>query len=297
MNRRGFLGLSALMFLNGCISMNDSFNQTQKPFGVQLWTINKELHENFEYSIKQIAKLGFNYIETAGFIGKSPKEFRKIIEDYGMQIKACHWSMGELLTNQMQRIEDSLEVGAEYLICSSPKPLQKLAPDLDWVVAMNKIMDLEAYLKATEGLVKISDGMDKSNLKLAYHNHNFEFIKHDYNGEKLSGMDLFTKALSPEKLRLELDIGWVVAGGFDPLITMETLRDRIDLTHLKDMAPNINAPLGFYSTEIGNGIINWQEILSKANEIKVKYNMLEQESPYTSPIFKSLETSLAYLRK
>ena len=63
--------------------------------GVQLYTIRDEMERDPLGSLKRVSDLGFRYLELAGytdglFYGYVPAEFRKIVNDLGMEIISSH---------------------------------------------------------------------------------------------------------------------------------------------------------------------------------------------------------------
>ena len=84
-------------------------------------------------------------------------------------------------------------------------------------------------------------------------------------------------------------------GGADPLTVLTKHADRVDMLHVKDFAKDASQPLGFRCVDVGQGLINWAPILKKAREQGVSYIYVEQEAPYTRPVFDSLATARTYL--
>jgi sugar phosphate isomerase/epimerase len=94
-----------------------------------------------------------------------------------------------------------------------------------------------------------------------------------------------------------LDTYWVQHGGYDVRKMLERLRGRVDILHLKDMGAfgENNAP---YITEIGNGNINFEDIIPLAEEIGVKDFVVEQDCNFTTGnAFDSIVTSFNYLKE
>lgn len=264
------------------------------PLGVQLWAVNAQLQTDVPGTLKAVKDAGYDVVETAGTIGHTAAEFGAMIRDAGLTCRSAHTSMGDLMSGLDQKIADARALGAEWLVCSSPKPLAALDSAKDWVAAMIEAMTLDAWKANAEQLAMMTPKVKAAGLKFAYHNHPMEFRDlPSENGDGTTGYDILVGS-SPD-LRLEMDLGWVAAGGRDPVAMMKKYADRIDLLHVKDMVADASAPVGYRSVEVGAGMIDWKAVFTTAHRIGVKGYFVEQEAPYVKPIMTSLSESRAYL--
>jgi sugar phosphate isomerase/epimerase len=92
-------------------------------------------------------------------------------------------------------------------------------------------------------------------------------------------------------VHLELDLGWVVASGNDPVDYFTRYPGRFPLWHLKDMDPAKR-----HSTEFGKGKLDIQTMFKHAKKAGLKYFFVEQEE-YTTNAFDSLAYNIDYLKK
>jgi sugar phosphate isomerase/epimerase len=114
-----------------------------------------------------------------------------------------------------------------------------------------------------------------------YHNHYQEFTV-AYKG--VSVMDYFLTQVDP-RLKLKLDVGWVYAGGVDPVEFMEKAKDRLGLLHVKDFTEqiqprylvNADKETDFCFTSVGTGKLDLSGILGKAVELGLGYAIAEQD--------------------
>ncbi len=247
-----------------------------KYIGIQLYTIREKLKEDFDGTIKKIAKIGFNSIETAGysegkFYGYSPKDFLNYTKDLGLKALSSHADVQ--WNNIDQMIDHTLEAGMEYLV----KP---------WLNSDQR-KSIDDYKKRAEEFNKIGEKCKKSGLRFAYHNHAFEF-------ENINGQipyDVLLNNTEADLLTMQLDTYWMIYGGYQPLDYFNKYPGRFELLHIKDMDDTDKRE----STEIGMGIIDFPEIFAANKKSGMKYFFLEQEA-FKMDVFKSLEISYAYLR-
>ena len=261
------------------------------PVGVQLWSVNAEMAKDVPGTFKRLKATGYDVVETAGLAGLTAAAFRKQLDDNGLVCPSTHVAMGDLLTKLDQKIDDAKALGAQYLVCASPKPPSSFTLTGDWVTAMKKAMTIDAWKANADDLARIAPIVTKAGLKFAYHNHFMEFADHD----GVTGYDIITKAADPEHLRLEIDLGWVMVGGADPLEILVKHAHQVDMLHVKDFVRDPSEKIGWRPVDVGAGTIHWPPVLAAARKQGVKYLFVEQEGPYAKPVFDSLAAARTFL--
>jgi len=261
------------------------------PVGVQLWSVNAELHKDAPGTLKALKANGYDVVETAGLAGLTAPAFRRVLDDSGLTCPSAHVPMAVLLSDLDPCIEEAHALGCQYLVCASPRPPPSFKMTGDWVSAMKRAMTLDAWKSNADELARIAPSVTKAGLKFAYHNHFMEFIDHD----GVKGYDLIVRATDPAHLRLEIDLGWVLVGGADPLDVLVKHADRVDMLHIKDFVRDPDQSLGWRSVDVGQGLIDWRPVLGAARRQGVKYLFVEQEAPYVKPVFSSLAAARGFL--
>ena len=66
------------------------------PLGVQLWSVNAEIQQDFDGTLRKLAALGYQRVESAGLHGHTPEAFRKGVEAAGLRCDSAHVSMPAL---------------------------------------------------------------------------------------------------------------------------------------------------------------------------------------------------------
>ena len=153
----------------------------------------------------------------------------------------------------------------------------------------------ETYRNSADNYKKIAEGLNKAGglakdggLKLAYHNHDFEFATVD--GQ--TGFDILTQNTDKNLVFFELDLYWAVKAGHDPVHLFQQHPGRICMWHVKDMD---STPKKFF-TEVGSGVIDFKPIFAKTKLSGMKYFFVEQDVCPGSP-FDSIAKSIAFLQK
>ena len=254
-----------------------SFNYSAKKVknaGVQLYTFRKEMMADAKGTLQRIASLGIKQIESAGsekgyYYGLTPKEMKQACHDLGMTLRSGHIHLDE---KWKQTMNDAAEAGQEYLICSSMP---------------SKGQTVDNYKKVADQFNKAGEDCNKLNIKFGYHNHDYEFESE--NGQVF--YDVLLKNTDSKLVHMELDLGWVVATGKDPLEYFRNYQGRFPLWHLKDMDLAKKQ-----STEFGKGGLNIVELLKNRKLSGMKYFFIEQEE-YTSTPFESMQENMNYINK
>lgn len=274
--RRHFLKVSGAFTAGSLLlpQLSNAFKVTKRKVGLQLYTVRKEMLEDAAGTLQQLAKLGYKEIESAksekgNYYGLQPKEIKKITQDLGMRLISGHVR----IDNDWQRSVDAAEeAGQPYLICSSMS---------------DDAATIENYQRTADEFTKAAEDCKKVNIVFGYHNHESEFEK--VNGQVL--YDVLLDRTDPKLVKMELDLGWVIASGNDPIRYFNKYPGRFPLWHLKDMDK-----VKKQSTEFGKGEVNIAEMFKHETKSGMKHFFVEQEE-YTSTPMESLKYNYDYLKR
>lgn len=271
--RRRFVKNVSALTAGAAILPSYSLTKKIDNAGVQLYTFRDEMMKDATGTLKKIASLGIKQIESAGsdkgnYYGLTPKEIKNICKDLGMTLRSGHIHIDD---KWKQTVDEAVESGQEYLICSS-MPTEGQTVD--------------NYMKAAERFNKAGEECAKQGIKFGYHNHDAEFETAD--GKVL--YDILLDNTQPELVHMEMDLGWVVAAGKNPVDYFERYPHRFELWHLKDM--NVAKK---HSVEFGKGSLNILAMFKNINQSGMKYFFVEQEN-YASTPFESMQYNMDYLK-
>jgi sugar phosphate isomerase/epimerase len=245
-----------------------------KHIGLQLYTFRKELLADAMGTLKQIASLGIKQIESASsdkghYYGLTAKEMKQACKDLGMKLRSGHVHIDDKWQETMNEVAES---GQEYVICSS-------MPTSGQTV--------DNYKKAADAFNKAGEECKKLGLKFGYHNHDAEFEKE--NGQVL--YDILLDNTQPDLVHMEMDLGWVIVGGYNPLDYFAKYPGRFPLWHLKDMDV-----VKKHSVEFGKGQLDIAVMLHHRQQAGVKHIFIEQEE-FATNATESIRFDLDYLDK
>lgn len=273
-SRREFLMTSGGIALGALMLPYLGFGAKVKNVGLQLYTVKDAMLKDAKGTLKILADIGYKELESArsakgNYYGLSPKEVKTICDDLGMTMRSGHVHIDK---DWQKSVDQAAEVGQEYLVCSS-LPSQG--------------QTIENYKKVADTFTKAAEDCKKAGLKFGYHNHDYEFDEVD--GKVL--YDILLEESDPEIVLMELDLGWVIVTGNDPLDYFEKYPGRFPLWHLKDMKKEHPE-----STEFGKGQIDIKKMMQNAKKSGMKYFFVEQEEYAENPI-KSIKHNYNYLMK
>ncbi|RDC65841.1 TIM barrel protein [Adhaeribacter pallidiroseus] len=242
--------------------------------GIQLYTVRNEMLKDAKKTLAQLAKLGYKELESARsakghYYGLSAKEIKQVTKDLGLNIRSGHVHIDK---DWQKTVDEAAESGQQYLICSS-------LPTTGQTVSN--------YQQVAETFNKSAEACKKANLIFGYHNHEYEFAKE--NGKTL--YDVLLEETDPDLVKMELDLGWVIVTGHDPLHYFQKYPNRFPLWHLKDMKKDKEE-----STEFGTGRINITQMFENAKKSGMKYFFVEQEE-YAGEPMASVKHNIDYLKK
>ncbi len=274
--RRNFLKDTASLTAGALFlsSFKTNSNAKVKNVGIQLYTVRKEMLEDPTGTLKKLAAIGYKELESArsdkgNYYGLSAKEIKKITQDLGMKLRSGHIHVD----NDWQKsVDEAAETGQEYLISAVlPSPGQTI----------------EHYQESADMFSKNAEDCKKVNVHFGYHNHSTEFEK--VNGKVL--YDVLLERTDPHLVIMEMDLGWVIAAGYNPIDYFNKYPGRFPLWHLKDMSK-----AKMQSTEFGKGDVNILSLLQNGKKSGMKHFFVEQEE-YSVSAFDSIKYDYDYLAK
>ncbi|MFT4862984.1 MAG: hypothetical protein ACI95C_002208, partial [Pseudohongiellaceae bacterium] len=84
--------------------------------GLQLYSLRKEMAEDFAGTLAKLAQLGFKEMEFAGYFDKSASEVRTILDANGLISPAAHIPLTDIANNLSQVIDTAATIGQKYIV-------------------------------------------------------------------------------------------------------------------------------------------------------------------------------------
>jgi sugar phosphate isomerase/epimerase len=279
--RRAFLTQAGLFATGALLMPKLTSAKIDGKAGLQLYSLREQLPKDPKGVIAKIAEAGYKEVETYGyskehgFFGLSAADFSKLLKANGLTTPSGHYNMDSLFAEgKFGELDEAIEAaritGQQYVTI----------PYLN-----EKFRKTAADLKAVAAKVNLAaERTKKAGLKIAYHNHDFEFTN-------IEGTSLYEVLAKETTVALEMDIYWAVRSNQDPIQWFEKYPGRFHMVHVKDMdkgQPELN-------TEVGKGSIDFKSIFAKAKVAGIKHYIVEQENFKIDP-YVSITESSRYLR-
>ena len=205
MNRRSFIK----QFCGTSVCLPAFARSSTIPYmgdiGLQLYTLRKAIAKDLPKTLEEVAKVGYRQVEPYGFPSPQSIEMIKRAKDLGMKVNSSHFTWDSLLNPQkkgMRPFDEVLENAHNLNLTDLVVPY----------LHNQDRKDLPAYQRTAEKLNQGAEQAAEAGIRLAYHNHAFEFKP--MQGNK-TGFDIFVDSFSP-KMRFEVDVFWVKLGGIEP---------------------------------------------------------------------------------
>ncbi|MGC2399376.1 MAG: sugar phosphate isomerase/epimerase [Acidobacteriaceae bacterium] len=295
-SRRDFVKAgSAALFCSSMVGRSQA-QTLHVPLGLQLYSVRQQIPSNYAGTLKQIGALGYREVESAGYFNQTPAEVKQAMRQAGLRLVSAHYSSDDLNHKLDDILAFSKEVGNSYIICSYPGFKDPARVQSIPAKERSNAFNLEDWRWNAEQFNAFGAKVSAAGLKFGYHNHTMEFRKMD----GVVPYDELLRLTDPAHVTMEMDCGWVVVGGGNPVEYLRKYPTRITMLHVKDfknIAPTssvVNVPT---IVELGQGSIDYRPIFAQAAKSGlVKHAFVEQEGYTVAPI-EGLKIDAEYMRK
>ena len=263
--------------------------------GIQLYSVRDHMEKDFYGTLKAVKEAGFDYVEFAGFFGYSAEQIRAMLDELGLECISVHEVAATYLDNGKQAVDFLNIIGAKYSAIPWYQ-IEKLKGD---------------FAGTIETFKKVSDILAEGGVRLAYHNHDFEF-------QKIDGEYILDKIYADMdgKLEGEVDTCWVHYAGVDPAEFLLKYKGEMNLLHLKDFEceklasgpvyalinndeseTNDKQATGFKFKPLGEGRQDFAKILKAAEDVGIEYVIYEMDDSYEQDSLDAAAQSRKYLKE
>ena len=179
-------------------------------YGLQLYSVRDAAAVDFKKAVRDVAKIGYKYVEFAGFFGLPAEEVKAILDECGLEVSGTHSPWQDLKPSKI------METIAYHKTIGNPRYIIPEADlsTLEKIEEFVNVMNFAQPILAAEGI------------KLGYHNHSHEFIVMPW------GSTIHAELERRTNVEFEIDTFWVI--NFLPfLLTLS----KIIMTKNKKNAP------------------------------------------------------------
>jgi sugar phosphate isomerase/epimerase len=305
-SRRGFLAVGALLGAQamGATSTQPFFRRTGLPIGLQLYTLGDDLKRDFDGTLAAVSKIGYRTVELAGLADHSAADWRRALDRTKLKCPSIHvpprsktgLNLDEL--GALAEVAHALGIGT--VVCPMFNIPERASLQTQpgeetgkMLARLGTSMTSDDWKWNADYLNKKAAALKPYGLRFAYHNHNVELAP--VGGS--TGLAQLIQDTDPALVTFEMDAGWVVAAGADPVALLAAYPGRFSAMHVKDVKASTrpNFSLQQDPCEVGQGIIDWKTLLAKAYQGSVRQFYVEQEPPFSKPRIESVAISFNYL--
>lgn len=240
------------------------------PVSLQLYSLREEAKKyGYIEILKKVSGYGYPAVEFAGFYEKTPQEIRKVLDDLNLKASSCHGAIPKS-DNIAKIVDTAKELGYQWHVTG---------------FGANSFNSEDDCKKNAAILQEGALALKKEGIKLAMHNHWFEFDK-KFNGKYPHEIVMD----SAPDIYAQLDTYWVAVGGANVPEVIKKINKRIPLLHIKDGPINLEQPM----TAVGEGQMDWKTIISTADENVLEWLIVELDRCATD-MFAAVRKSVSYL--
>lgn len=230
----------------------------------QLYTVRDQLQDRTKLPgvLGRLREMGYGAVEVAGLSAAAAERFDEDLRRAELMACAAHESFERLQRDLATVVAQCLAWGCSYVAVPSV-PAGYRSP--------------AGFRRFATEAAELARQLRPHGLSLAYHNHSFELER----WEGRTGLEILFETASPEVLSAELDTYWLQAAGASPPAWIRKLGARVPLVHMKDMAVVDGV---IVQAEVGEGNLDWQEILNACQEAATEWLVVEQDECRRDPL-------------
>ena len=248
-------------------------------FGVQTFTVRKLQKKNIEKSYLPLVEMGVDNVEVAriDFTPENAERIKTITEKHGIRPVSIQVKPKYVFGDTAGVIDFCKRTGCKNVVISM----------LPFGCILGKE---EKFCSFVAGLDSAAEIYEREGITLAYHHHNWEYIKLSNGRTRMQ--ELLSKT---EKIKFVHDTYWTARSGIDPAVQIREFGKRLLGIHLRDLTFTkklLNVIPR--DTFIGDGVIDFDRVLSAAQEVGCEYLVIEQK---TDTPYEDIKRSLDNLRK
>jgi sugar phosphate isomerase/epimerase len=282
-NRRSFIKNTGLLALSLPLFKNDLLALPRKlpALGVQLYMVKEDMQKDPKNTLKKLGNMGYTQVESyAGpggiFWGWNNREFKKIAGSFGLTLISSHYDDDPV--GFEKQVELAAEIDMKYLICPWKGPQ-----------------------KSIDNFKRFADEFNRNGEICKKHGIHFGYHPHDYPYKPVDGqlpIDVLLANTDKDLVDFQMDYYYAVTEGQSPEEYIKRYPHRFKLCHMRDVLKQ-RLPKGSKeesACDLGQGIINYQHLLSTALNDGMKYFFVEQSRFYHETPLQSAKVNINYLK-
>lgn len=244
--------------------------------GAQLYTISNFAQDEagIRASYQKLSEMGYRAVQYSGLPMIGAEKLKTIADENGLYYVVSHVGIERLLHETEAVIEEHRIMGYEDI-------------GIGGYGGKYREDGLQGVKNFIRDMKPAVEKMKRAGMRFHYHNHYQEF-------ERFQGVTPMELILNETDWGITLDSYWVQFAGLDTAKALRKMAGRVQFFHLKDMEVS---QMEQRMCPIGQGNLDWREILAVCEETGVRYGLVEQDCSYGRDPFDEMRLSLENLKK
>jgi len=288
--------------------------------GIQLFTVRDRMETDFDGTLAALAAIGYREVEPFLYHGRTPEQVRASLDRAGLRAPSTHAALrpGPDLERQLAGYQ---LMGHQFAAAAGPLPPGMRPngppgggpPNGGAPNGGNRPpggfpapppQTLDSVQRTIETLNQVAAAAKPYGIRVLVHNHTTEFQPF---ADGRTPYDVMLAELDPERVVLELDIGWSTVAGQKALALFDRHPGRFPLWHVKDMAglSALGGMTGMTERQraakivaVGEGEIDYRPIFAKAATAGLQHFFVEQDTaPQTGDSIAAARTSFEAIKR
>ena len=281
----GILGAAALLPISCFAGISNSHYK----LGYQLYSVRDAMAKDPIATLKALKAMGYQDFEAYGydaekgsFYGYKAAAFKDILDDLELTMSSGHYAFAPFLDKSEEELKRFLD-----RCIQGAKAVNSAYITWPWIAPDQR--NIETFKLMAGKLNLIGEQVTNAGLGFAYHNHGFDF--EDHQGE--NGFDIILSETDPKLVKLQMDLYWVMhSSKKTPKELVSEQPGRYVMWHIKDMDK-----LTRDYTELGNGSIDYTQILPDPKKSGLEYFYIEQGGNFAQSSMKSAAQSAEFFKR
>jgi sugar phosphate isomerase/epimerase len=239
------------------------------PIGLQLWSVKDACKEDLAGTLKALAKMGYDGVESGAFIPAEAAQMKALLDETGLKMCGTHVPMDTLRgENLAKTVEFYQTCGCSHLIVPYMRHSTR--------------EDCERFAEELSG---VAEKLRPYGMSTGYHLHYHDLAPR---GGEWPWDTIFSTG--SKDLIAQMDAGNCLGAGADPVKLVRRYPGQAVTVHVKDWCGPAAEPL------VGEGNVPWAEFFEACESVGgATWYIVEQEK-YPVPPLQAVEQCLKNLR-
>jgi len=211
-------------------------------------------------TLAMLAAVGYRDVEGFGGLYDDPAAFKAALDKAGLAMPTGHFGLSQIEGERDKMLAMARALNMQALIVPHVGPPDRPTNAAGWETFAARLSEAGKPFR-------------DAGFAFGWHNHDFEFTPTD---DGRTPQEIIAAA---DGVSLELDIGWVVRAGQDPVAWINRFGAKIIAAHIKDIAPFGQATDEDGWADVGHGTVDWGPIVAALGAIGCNRFVIEHDNP------------------